>query len=145
MTPETALLKAVVATLKGAAGVSALVGARVYDDVPDDRGNAERAAPYVYVGPINRSRIETGCDAQWNMRLRVYAISVAFGRLQAWDVANAASEALEGQLLTLDQPFHCGDIVRVVQAGDVIEPSNPKATFIDIATIVAKGDTHDDA
>jgi hypothetical protein len=140
VTPETALLKAAVAALKDAAGVTDLVAERVYDDVPDER-SGEQTPPYIYIGPINRSRIETGCDPQWTMRMRVYAVSTAFGRLEAWDVANAVAEALEGKVLTLDQPFHCGDIVRAVQAGDVIDPSNPKATFVDISTIVAKGDT----
>lgn len=135
MTPETALLDAVTAALLATAGVTGLVGQKVFDQVPDDK-QAPRP-PYLYVGPINRTRVTEVCDGgAWALRARLYAVSTGFGRKQAWEMADAVARALDGQELDLPDPFTAVDPVRVTQAGDVLTPASPKAIFVDIAVTI---------
>lgn len=133
MTPETALLDAVTAALKADQSVTAVVNGAVLDEVPADRSPVK--PPYVYVGPINSTPIDA-CATAWRLRMRLYAVSTAFGRRQAWDLAYAVRHALDGLELNLAAPLEAVDPIGVIQSGDVINPANPKTAFLDIEVTV---------
>ena len=134
MTPENALLDAVLAALAADPAVSAIVGDKVVDEVPADRSPVK--PPYVYAGPINRQRVPDTCARAWAMRMRVYAVSTGFGRRQAWDLADAVVRALHHVELTLPTPLEAVDRITVTQAGDVITPPAPKTAFVDITVTI---------
>ncbi len=138
MTPETAFMEAIQATLLADTDVAALVGEQVFDEVPADNDPAE--PPYLYVGPINRQRVEPiGENRIWTVRMRLYAESVGFGRKEAWAIGDAAAAALDGVELVLPDPFVVSDIVRVTQAGDVLDDANRfKTVFIDLITTIER-------
>ena len=93
MSPEIALQSAVVDCLGADMAVMAIVAGRIFDQVPADRAPGE--PPYVEIGPINRTRFE-GCAAGWLIRMRLYATSTDFGRVEAWNLADAIVAALDG-------------------------------------------------
>ncbi|RVU17499.1 DUF3168 domain-containing protein [Methylobacterium oryzihabitans] len=137
MTPETALLRVVTDALVADPAVAALVGDKVFDEIPNDRRGG--APPYVYVGPINRQRLYLECGTAWTVRVRIYAVTTAFGREQGWEVIEAVVQALDGRDdLTLPAPFSLQNRLDVTQAGDVVDPLAPKAMFLDLTTIVAR-------
>lgn len=139
MAPEIALQTAVLGLLRADAAVSAIVAGRIYDQVPSDR--LPGAPPYIELGPINRSRFE-GCGRSWLIRIRLYAASVEFGRVEAWTLADAMAEALDGgpdrDPPDLPGPWRIADELRVLQAGDVIDPLQIKSVFVDVQAIVAR-------
>lgn len=139
MTPENALLDAVLAALAADPAVSAIVGDKVVDEVPADLTPVK--APYVYAGPINRQRVPDTCARAWAMRMRVYAVSTMFGRRQAWDLADTVIRALHRAELTLPAPLEAVDQITVTQAGDVIDPSKPKTAFVDITVTILEDKT----
>ncbi|TDX63999.1 uncharacterized protein DUF3168 [Methylosinus sp. sav-2] len=132
---KTALIEA----LKADSGVAAILGARLYDEVPrDSRGNAsDVASPYAYLGPIAASRVESGCGAGWLLRLRLYVASTAFGRREAWQAMNAMVAAIEGETFALAAPAVQAQALYTLLGGDVVEPISPKLVYVDIAAIVA--------
>jgi hypothetical protein len=139
MSPEIALQTAVIDLLKADAAVAAIVGDGVVDEVPADR---EPDMPLVEIGPINRTRVE-GCGRAWLIRMRLFCTSIAFGRVEAWELADAVVLALDddperGPPPALSAPFHIADSLRVVQAGDVIDPLQIKSVFVDVQAIVAR-------
>lgn len=141
--PEIAFQRAVIAALRGDAGLVALVSDRVYDDIPRD---APPASPYCYLGPLGDQRVEVGAAIEepaslvdaFTVRCRLYAVSTAFGRVQAWAVAHAMRKALRWQALPLDAPYEMVEQIRVTAAGDVLDPLSPKAVFIDLATTITE-------
>jgi hypothetical protein len=140
MSPEIALQTMVVELLKADAAVAAIVGEKVVDEVPADR--APDYPPLVEMGPINRTRVE-GCGRSWLVRMRLFCTSTEFGRVEAWDLADAVVLALDddperGPPPALPAPFHIADALRVVQAGDVIDPLQIKSVFVDVQAIVAR-------
>ena len=137
MTPENALLDAVLAALAADPAVSAIVGDKVMDEVPADRSPVK--PPYVYAGPINRQRVPDTCARAWAMRMRVYAVSTGFGRREAWTLADAVVKALHRAELNLSEPLEAVDPVTVAQAGDVINPPAPKTAFVDITVTIMEG------
>lgn len=135
--PREALLAAVVDLIKADPSIAAFpglaVGAelKVFDQVPE-----ATAGPYVYVGPINFTRLAQGdCGRAATVRLRIFAVSVAFGRLEAADLGFLVAAALDGVTPALG-PGLAATSLEVVQDGDVIEPIDPKAVFIDLETVV---------
>lgn len=140
MTPEIALQIAVVDRLKADSAVAALVTDRVWDEVPTPRQGEEVPVPYVYIGPIQRTRVETdySLDPIGALRMRLYAVSTNFGRVEAWEVANAVAGALEGFTPSLSSPYAAQDMIRAGPLGDVVEPLNPKSVFVDITVPVGK-------
>lgn len=138
MTPETAFMAAVQAVLLANEDVAALVGEQVFDEVPADKSPGK--PPYIFVGPINRQRVEPiGMNRIWTMRMRLYAESVGFGRKEAWAIGDAAAAALDGVELVLPDPFVASDIVRVSQAGDVLDDANRfKTVFVDLVTTIER-------
>lgn len=134
MTPETALQAAIVTILRDAGALDPLIGDKVFDEVPETA-----APPYIYLGPINRTRFETGCDPLWTVRMRLYVISEDFGRLQGWDVIDAMARTLEGQFPDLSASGHAvQEPIRVIQAGDVVDPQALKSMFLDVTAVVAR-------
>jgi hypothetical protein len=133
VTPEIALINAVRTLLKADAGVTELVSQKVFDQIPPGT-----KAPYVYVGPASRTRLELDCGRAWSIRLRVYAISTGFNRSDDWDIAEAIEEAVNERLLTLPAPFEMQERIRVTQGGDVIDPNAPKSVFVDVTTTISR-------
>jgi hypothetical protein len=127
-----ALQAAVIEKLKKDAGVKALVNARIYDEVPSDKDRP--TTPYLYLGPVALRRpAETGpCSKVREAKFRMFAVSTEFGRLEAWAVIDAASDALDNSELQLTAPYSTlGDDVKLINAGDVVAPVTPKSTFAD--------------
>lgn len=139
MSPEIALQEAVVALLKADTDVAALVADRVFDEVPADR--LPGTPPYIEIGPINRTRIE-GCGKSWLIRMRLFATSTEFGRVEAWALADAMILALDDDpergVPDLPAPFAIADSLRVIQAGDVVDPLQIKSVFVDVQAIVSR-------
>jgi len=145
MSPEIALQSAVVDRLGADMAVMAIVAGRIFDQVPADRAPGE--PPYVEIGPINRTRFE-GCAAGWLIRMRLYATSTDFGRVEAWNLADAIVAALDDRIdetgaqaveaLALAAPFRILDSLRVVQAGDVVDPLQIKSVFVDVQAVIAR-------
>ena len=135
MTPETAFLEAIQAALLASDAVTALVGEKVFDEVPSDG-----SPPLIFVGPISRQRAnDPAGNAAWTLRARIYAESTGFGRREAWEIANAAGDALEGAELSLADPFQAVDIVRTIQGGDVFDDQGRfKTVFLDVGTTVQR-------
>jgi hypothetical protein len=125
----------VIAVLRGNAEVVSLVENRSYDQPPD-----RTEPPYIYLGPINRQRLEIGCGSAATLRMRIYAVSIEFGREGAWKVADAIWDALDGAEPAPDQnnPFRLQGAFEVLQAGDVLEPLSPKSAFVDLTATFAK-------
>ena len=57
MTPELTLRDTVLERLRATPAVSAVVGEKVYDDVPAD---GEPDLPWIFAGPLNATRLEVG-------------------------------------------------------------------------------------
>lgn len=135
-----ALVQALVARLKDDGRVKALVGARVFDEVP---GDDNPRTPYIYVGPATGRRIEMGsCGRSRETRVRIFAVSTKFGRADVWAVIDAIFRALDNaDDLVLAAPYSTsGDSLRFIQDGDVFEPPTPKSAFIDFTTTLTIGD-----
>lgn len=143
MAPEIALQSAIIDLLAADAAVKAIVGANILDQVPADRLPA--TPPYIEIGPINRTRFE-GCAGAWLIRVRIYATSTDFGRVQAWDLADAIAtllddrddEGLPKPSLGLPAPYRIVDALRVVQAGDIVDPLQIKSVFVDVQAVVSR-------
>lgn len=130
MTPELTLRDTVLERLRATSAVSAVVGEKIYDDVPAD---GEPDLPWIFAGPLNATRLEVGGLPAWDLRLRIFIESAAFDRDQAWSLARAGMRAVEGF-----EPAEGGfcDRLSVRQAGDVISPLTVKAVFFDVAAVM---------
>jgi hypothetical protein len=135
MTPIKALKIATIEALKDDPGVAAIVGAKIYDEVPRDaRGDASDAsAPFVYLGPLGWRRLELGCNPGFEIAMRLYAVSTGFGREQVWALHEAMRAALDLKTLALSGG-HVMTVFRTVAGGDVISPLSPKECFLDLKT-----------
>ncbi|ACL62060.1 DUF3168 domain-containing protein [Methylobacterium nodulans] len=127
--PELTFLTAVLARLRATSVVNNAVRGRIFDDVPDE---GDRKPPWIHAGPMNAQRVEMGCSAAWDLRLRLYVESAAFDRDEAWTIARAAMRALEGQEPPAADGFT--DRLTIRQSGDVIDPLAVKSVFFDVAT-----------
>lgn len=130
--PETALLDAVVVALTADAAVAALVGPRIFDQVP-----TRTEAPYIYAGQMASSFDGGECARYWTVGLRLYVVSTDFGRLMAWAVLNAARAALDGADLVMPAPFILMEPPVIVRAGDIIDPITPRSTYLDLKTLIS--------
>lgn len=135
MTPIKAFKIATIEALKADANVSAIVGAKVYDEVPrDHRGEpSDVGAPFVYLGPLGWRRLELGCNPGYDIALRIYAVSTKFGREQVWELHEAMRAALDLKALALSGG-HVMTPFRAMAGGDVISPLAPKECFLDLRT-----------
>lgn len=140
MTPELALQAAVTGLLLADPDVSALVGGKIFDEIPAGAptGQPKLTPPWIYLGPVSRRRLETGCGNTWTITMRLYAASTGFGRKEAWEIGSAAATALEGEQPDLAAPYSLVEVIRCLQGGDVIEPAQPKAVYLDITTTITR-------
>lgn len=141
MTPEMALWSAIQTRLKTDGTVAGYVGAKVVDEVASDRTPVQ--PPYIYLGPVNRQWFEAvadvSCGRIWTIRMRLFAESTKFNRQQAWDIASAVADSLDGFTPSLTSPYVSVGYLRGVQLGDVIDPPTPKSVFIDVSAVVQRG------
>lgn len=86
-----ALQAGLVTALRADAGVSALVGARVYDEPPDDA-----VRPFVRLGNVEPVPLRTACGAAARVTfgIEVHSRPAASGRVEATQVAEAVVAAL---------------------------------------------------
>lgn len=95
--PGLALQAAVVARLKGDAGVSALVGVRVYDEPPQ-----AVLLPYVRLGSVVVEPLRMDGHTDWTATFGIEVHSrPAAGRVESTRIAEAVVAALEGVTLTI--------------------------------------------
>src|SRR4051812_43669964 len=107
MTPELAVLEAVLGLVRDDAAVVAIVGEKGFDEVPADAEPAE--PPYLACGPVNRLRVEGGLGKIYQIRLRLFAASTEFGRDQVWELADAAGLAIDEKRPDLAAGFELVD------------------------------------
>lgn len=103
MSAERALLAAIRSALVGDAGVSAAVGARIYDDPP-----ADAAFPYVTLGRIETRAADASGASALEHAVTLHVWSRHGGRAEALSAVSAMRAALhnaalapEGHRLTL--------------------------------------------
>lgn len=90
--PLLAFQKGLIACLRADAGVSALVGARVYDEAPDDA-----VFPYVQLGDLNRGPVRgDGVETASLLNFGIVAHSrPVSGRVEASRISEAIIEAVD--------------------------------------------------
>jgi hypothetical protein len=135
MTPERALQIAITGILVAAPRLAPITGQQVYDELPAPEKSGGPKPPWIFLGPINMRRLEA-CGRAWTATIRLYAASTAFGRKQVWDIAHGIDDALEGAEPELPDGFVLGEPLRVIQAGDVVSPIDPKTVFVDVQTTI---------
>lgn len=94
---DLALQKAIHARLAGDEGLTALIGARLYDNVPGDAG-----FPYATLGEAQVADWSTGDSAGAEHRLSFHVYSRGGGRAEAKRVLGAINAALHEAALTPD-------------------------------------------
>lgn len=143
LSPILPLRDAIRDCLRADAGFTAIADNRIYDDVPTASANSRgpgATAPYAYIGPMRRQRLDIGCGLAWTVQVRIFAVSTTSGRTEAWSLVDAMTAALDGlEAFTppLADPFRLQKMIEVTQAGDVIDPLQAKSVFLDLTTIIA--------
>lgn len=131
-----AFKRALLDALMADASVAALVGKRVYDVPPrDNRGlpaDIGAGAPYIYLGPVGAAR-DAACDPLWRVTARLYAVSFAAHREEAWAIAGASVAALDMASIAFAGGMHTPELW-ITQAGDVVDPVSPALVFVDVTT-----------
>ncbi len=130
-TPEAH--KALVAALKAHAGLSALVGARVYDRAPQDV-----AYPWVQIGEAVSSDFDGSAGLRgMDLVIRVHCWSRAVGMVECRRMLAEVRDALHRVDLTLD----AGTLVlcRVSGMRDLRDPDDVTAHGIADITIITDG------
>ena len=140
------LKDAIVGGLRADPTIAGIVGQKVYDEVPrDQRGEPSDAeAPFIYIGPIGRRRLEYGDRPAWTVSARLYCVSSAVGRADCWDMADAVHAALDLQNFEMPNG-NSHDRLKVIGDGDVIAPGAPKQVFLDLTTNLFSADLYDGA
>jgi hypothetical protein len=96
MDPLKELQGAVYSRLTTYAGVTALVGTRVYDRVPSDA-----ALPYISFGPVTATSDDADCIDGLSISMQIDVWSTEPGYVEAQAIAGAVRAALGGDDLTL--------------------------------------------
>lgn len=97
MSPVLELQGAVVAALKSYAPLTAIVGARIYDEVP-----TSAAFPYVSLGPTNEVQVDADCIAASEITIQIDVWSRANGAPESLRIAHEVSLALADLSLTIN-------------------------------------------
>lgn len=136
--PFNALKTAVIEAAKADPAISAICGARVYEEVPRDaRGDPSDAqAPFVYLDHFAWRDIEAGCGPLYAVTLRLNAVATEFGRKQSRDLAEAIAVAFNRKTLPL-AGGHAMTIFKAVAGGDVPAVSTVKECFVELRTELA--------
>ena len=100
MSEEEALNKALIDALAAAPAVVALVGTRVFDQVPKDA-----TWPYVEIGDMRAVPDGGGCAAGQEIFVTLTAHSKAVGQREARAIVGALRTALHEQALAMPAPF----------------------------------------
>lgn len=95
--PTLELQGAIIAALKASPGVSAMVGARVYDSVPD-----RVDFPYISLGPTDETSDDADCIDGFEMSLQIDCWSRAVGFPEVRKVADAVRQALKPDMTLTD-------------------------------------------
>jgi len=91
MSPSLELQGAIVARLKASAPVSALIGDRVFDAVPENA-----PFPYVSMGPSDELSEDTDCTTGFDITLQIDCWSRAVGFPEVKELSDAVRQALLG-------------------------------------------------
>lgn len=103
-----ALQKAIQAALSGSAGLSAIVGDRIYAS-----NTTNETFPYITHKPVDAPRDDAGCVDGWTVTHQISAWSRQNGsEIEASNILSAVSDALHGTRPALDDPY--------VLAGDLV-------------------------
>lgn len=95
--PSLDLQKAIVAALKGASPVTALVGQRIFDQVPPGT-----AFPYISYGSDDVLQDDVSCVTAYNASVQIDVWSRANGQPEMKRIAGAVRTALHDADLSLD-------------------------------------------
>jgi hypothetical protein len=96
MSPTLELQGAIVARLKATGAVTALVGSRIYDPVPEGA-----TFPYVSMGPADEIQIDADCVDAVEVTFILDAWSRESGFVQVSRIADAVRDALHKYVPTL--------------------------------------------
>lgn len=130
-----ALKTAVVDAAKADPDVAALCGVRVYEELPRDaRGDAaDVRTPFAYLSYFAWRDIEAGCGSLYAVTMRLNAVSTAFGRAEAREIAAALKAVFDRKPLAL-AGGHEITLFRAVAGGDVLSERDPKEAFVELRT-----------
>lgn len=97
MSTGNKLQTAVYAALKSEPTLTALVGSRIYDDVPHSQETTTPAFPYVTIG--EQTEVEAGADDidLVDMTITLHCWSRAAGKKEAQDIMHAMRRALHNK------------------------------------------------
>jgi len=113
--PDLELQGAIIARLKADAGVTALVGTRVYDRIPK-----EAPFPYVSYGPTDMLSDDAECINGFNIAVQIDVWSRAVGTPEAKRIGNAVRRALHDSELVL--PTNTFVLLRHRQSRTLTDP-----------------------
>lgn len=98
---QWAVQQAIVAKLKGAAALTAIVGQRIYDDVPQGT-----AYPYIVVDDMTSVPFDTQGGVGAQVGVNIYCWSQYRGRKEVRQMMDAIYAALNRQALTISGHAH---------------------------------------
>lgn len=116
--PSAAISEAVFQKLINTAGVTALVGTRVWDKVPDSP-----TYPYIRIGDDQAVGDSNGCFDAWEFYVTVQCISkhAQYPRLEAKDIANAVGQAIGDNASLIAPAGFLVTEVELVQSRPILE------------------------
>lgn len=103
MDPVLELRTAMVMQMRAFAGLSALVGLRVYDEPPQTDGTKRPKLPYVSLGPASYDPEQIDCIDGGEIMIQVDAWSNEPGQVEVAKVAHQVRRALRGFEPTLTE------------------------------------------
>lgn len=116
--PSAAISEAVFQKLINTAGVTALVGTRIWDKVP-----ASSAYPYIRIGDDQAVGDSNGCFDAWEVyvSIQIFSRHEQIPRLEAKDIANAVGLALGDNASLIAPSGFVVSEVDLVQSRPIIE------------------------
>jgi len=106
MDPTYELAAAVIARLRSSPALTAFVGTKIYDRVPENQdGTLNVTSPYISLGPSDAVSDDADCVDGLVVTFQVdawsWGIGEAFSRAEVSKIADAVRRALMGQDITL--------------------------------------------